>query len=223
MSRRLLLLAFLVAGCIDAASAAQQFPVQARLFAGGTSANPTNLNDQMTTLGINEFKTITKYGVEATYAVMSNLDFGIRYQKRNQKNLEKTPTPGQDYFAQIDQDNVLLIARVPFYRNPYMRFDIYGGVGGSNTTFKLKTATQEGELTKREGGDWFASLTTSFGASAAFGYKSFFFVVEGGMETNKVDGFKRTGTVSNNIQTIDLSGGYVTVGLMFDGLTATSK
>lgn len=200
---------------------AEQFPVQARFFAGVTNTDPTDLNEEMTVLGLKEFKTIPQFGVEATYALTSFIDTGIRYQKRYQSNLETTPTTGQEYSALLDQDAVLLIARVPLFLSPILRLDIFGGVGGTNTTLTLKTASQNGELLKRESGDWFASLITSFGASAAVGYKGFFFFVEGGFESNKVDTFKRTGTAGPNIEAIDLTGGYVTVGLLIDGLTAT--
>ena len=64
---------------------------------------------------------------------------------------------------------------------------------------------------------------TTVGGSVAFGYQGFFLVFEGGLETNKVKSLTRTGTVSNNVDTIDLSGTYASIGLMFDGVTARSK
>lgn len=202
---------------------AAQFPVQARFSLGVTSADPSNLNQEMNAQGIKEFKSIPKYGVEATYALAGMLDVGFRYEKRYFSNLEVNPTPNADYQAALDQDAVLFIARIPFIKSSIFRMDIFGGVGGSNTTFKIKASTQDGEIARRESGDWFASMYSSYGASAGVGYKGVYFFVEGGMESNKVDTFKRTGNVNTNVQTIDLSGGYVSAGLIIDGMTATSK
>lgn len=205
------------------AQAAETFPAQARLFIGSTKANPSNLNSEMSAQGIKKFDNITKFGVEITYSLIKYLDVGINYTKHYQKNLEVTPTVGQNYSALLDQDAVQLIARVPFLRMDFMRADIFGGVGGSNTTFKIKTASQDGELSRREGKDWFAAPVASYGASLSFGWKKFFFVLEGGAEMNKVDSFKRSGNINNNVQNIDLSGGYFQVGVMFDGVTATKN
>ena len=69
---------------------------------------------------------------------------------------------------------------------------------------KLRVALQTREWTKRGG------------TSAAVGYKNFYLVVEGGQESNNVDPFKYSGNINSNIQSVDLSGAYVTVALMFD-------
>lgn len=203
--------------------AAGEFKAQGRVFVGSTSADPTNLNDEMNSLGLKEFKSITQYGAEITYPVLSFLDFGMRYHKIYTINKEVTETYGADYRAILDQDAVMLVARVPFLKTQLIHMDVFGAVGGTNTTLNLKTSSQTGEITRREANDWFASVVSSFGGSIAIGYKSVFLVVEGGVETNKVDSLKRTSTLNSNIQNITLSGSYVTVGLMFDGINAYSK
>lgn len=202
---------------------ASNFPVTARFFIGQTKVDPVNLNTEMTAQSLKKIDAVSQLGLEATYSVFKYLDFGIRYTKRYVNQDELTNNPATDYHGQIDQDSVLLLARVPFFRTNIVRADIFGGVGGSNTTFKIKTATQDGELTRRESNDWFATPYASFGASVGIGYKKFFLVAEGGLETNKVNKFKRTGTVNTNIDNIDLSGSYFTIGLMFDGLSASKK
>lgn len=216
-----ILVAFILSG-VDT-SWASQFPAQARLFAGALSANPSELNQEMTSQGLKEFKSILQYGVEITYPVAKYLDAGIRYQKRYLKNEEVNPSPNSGYNALLDQDTILLIARVPFWKTETVRLDIFGAVGGSNTTLKIKSGTQDGELSRRESNDWLASFNTAVGGSVAVGFKSFYLVFEGGFESNKIDSFKRSGNINSNIQTVDLSGGYLTVGLMFDGITATTK
>lgn len=205
------------------AFAAIQFPAQARLFAGATTADPTNVNQEMDAQGLKEFKSIAKYGLEITYPALSLLEVGLRYTKRYIKNGEVNPTPNADYRALLDQDSVSLIARVPFIKTQVVRVDVFGGVGGSNTSLKIKTATQDGELSRRASNDWYATLQSSLGGTVAVGFKNFYVFLEGGFESNKVGSLQRSGTINGNIQTIDLSGGYASIGLMFDGITATSK
>lgn len=207
---------------IEAANA-DEFPVQGRVFAGVTSVDPSNMNQELRAQNLQEFKSISKFGAEITFPVASYLNVGIGYAKRYMSKDETDSSPSTDYQALINQDAVLLLARVPFIKTDIFRADVFAGVGGSNTTLTIKTASQDGELTKREGNDWFASLYASYGASVAVGYKNVYFIVEGGFESNKVDSFKRNGTINGNIQTVDLSGPYVMVGLMFDGIPAHSR
>jgi len=126
-----------------------------------------------------------------------------------------------NYEGEIQQDSVYGVLRIPFVRTPIIRADVVGAVGGANTTFKIKTASQDGQLIKKS--DPFGSVVMNYGGSLAVGFSGVYLVVEAGVETNKMDGFKREGTINNNVDKIDISGPYVTVGLMFDGVTATKK
>jgi hypothetical protein len=116
-----------------------------------------------------------------------------------------------DYKAYANQDIFMAIARFPLLKKDFVMVDAFGGVGGAQTTFKLETASQSGELTK----GLFSTLISAYGVSAAVGYKKYFFFVEGGFINDKVDGLKRSGTVSDNIQTLDLSGPYAMIGFIF--------
>ncbi len=220
-SRGILLAAilYLIPGSIFATD----FIGQGRLFLGSTTIKPDDLNQEMTAQGLKEFSGIGKYGVEITYPVMKHLDVGINYSHRNVFSEEMVPNSTTNYEGVIDQDTVLLVARAPLYKTNSVRFDIFGGLGGSNTSFKIRSTAQNGELTRKEGGDWFASVATAFGASVGVGYNNVYFIIEGGIETNKVDSFKRSGTVNTNVDAIDLSGSYVMVGLMFDGIKTFTK
>lgn len=202
---------------------ANEFPVQARLFAGSTAINPSNLNQELANQNIKDFKSIANYGVEITYPVLKFLDAGMRYTKRSAFQDEVNSSSNTSYEATLSQDSILLLTRAPLLKTDIVRLDAFVGVGGSNTTLTLKTATQDGELSKRETNDWLASPYASYGASLAIGYRQFYFIIEAGYETNKVDSFKRSGNINNNIQNIDLSGGYASIGLLFDGITAKSK
>jgi hypothetical protein len=200
------------------ASFAEQFIAKGRVFGGITNANPTELNDEMTLQNIKEFKSLTKYGVDITYALNSYLDVGFRYERINQKNLEVTATAGQDYSATLTQDAVMGVARTGFWKTEYLRADAFVGAGAANTKFSIVNSTQDGQLASGS----YNSLKAQAGASVGAGYKSVFFFVEGGYEYNKVSsGLAREGNINNHVSTLDLSGSYIAVGLLFDGITGT--
>lgn len=203
-------------------ASAKSFPVTARFFIGSTLAEPDNLNQELVAQGLEDIDAVAVFGLEATYTALKHFEVGIRYTKRMANQEENPKDPATSFSGELNQDSVLLLARYPFLKSKIVRADIFAGVGGSNTTFKILTATQDGELTRKEAGDWFATPYASAGASIAIGYKSVYFTIEGGYETNKVDDFKRTGNVNTNVSAIDLSGGYFTIGLLIDGLSATS-
>lgn len=217
------IVALLLFGIHSNTAFAKDFPVQARFFTGITSVDPKNVNETIEAQGLKKIDGVTQLGFEATYPLMNYLNVGIRYTKRLVDKDEEPADPSVEYNAKMEQDSVLLVARVPIMKSDIVRVDGFAGVGGTNTTLGLKTISQDGELTRRESGDWFASPYAAVGGSVAIGYKKVFLVIEGGYETNKVDGFKRSGTVSSNVDTLDLSGSYVTVGLLIDGLTGSTK
>lgn len=196
---------------------AEEFAAKGRIFIGSTNANPTELNTEMASQNIKEFKTLSKYGVDITYVLNSFLDVGLRYERINQNNLEVTAAAGQDYHGTLTQDAMMGVARTTFLKTDIFRGDVFGAIGAANTQFSIVNATQDGQLTT--GG--FKSLTAKAGASVGAGYKNVFFFVEGGYDYNKISsGLDREKTINNNVSTLDLSGGYLVVGLLFDGITA---
>ncbi|MGZ3773920.1 MAG: hypothetical protein ACXVCY_13470 [Pseudobdellovibrionaceae bacterium] len=201
---------------------ANEFPVLARFFLGATSINPKNVNDSIGTQGFNKIDGMSQYGFEADYSLLRYLDVGVRYTKRL---AQANPASGtsSNYYVKADQDAVLLVARTALLKSDLVRIDAFAGFGGSNTTLSINTTGQSGDLTRRASGDWFASPYTAVGGSVAIGYKKYYLVIEGGVETNKVDGFKRSGTVSSNIDSLDLSGSYMSIGFLIDGLTGSTK
>lgn len=202
---------------------AAEFPVQARLFVGVTSVDPKNVNEVTEAQGLQKIDKSTQLGLEITYPVLSHLNVGVRYSKRIVSLDENPSNEATDYIQQVNQDALLLVARAPFVKSDTFLADAFVGVGGTNTTFKVKTASQDGELTASAGDGWAASPYAAAGLSAAVGYKQFFFVVEAGYEYNKASSFKRSGNVDSRIDTLDMSGGYVTIGLLFDGVKGFTK
>lgn len=201
--------------------AASEIPVQARLFLGSTGISPTNLNDSIEPQGLKKMDLLNQFGVEITYPVMSYLNVGVRYTKRTQTAVESTEDPNTDYSAKLDQDSILLVARAPFLKTEVFRLDAFAGVGGSNTTLKVKTAGQDGELTQSAGEGWAASPYAAAGIAASVGYKWIYFTLEGGIESNKMNDLKRTGSVASSIDSLDLSGSYFVIGIMMDGIPGT--
>ena len=221
-TKRFAILSFLpVLFIANIASAATEVPVKARLYVGATSVNPTSLNDVIQTQGMAKMDSVTHYGVDITYPVLPFLDLGVRYTKHLGDKQEDPSNSATDYYTKIDQDSVALVARVPLLKTDILRADIFGGFGGSNTTVKLKNSAQDGELTKKADSGWFATPYSVAGASVGIGWKHFFVFFEGGIESNKVDGFSRTGTTSSNITNLDLSGGYFSLGIFMDGIPGT--
>lgn len=202
---------------------AAEFPAQGRLFLGSTQANLAQVNTSLGADAMSSFSSVGQYGLEITYPLKSFLNVGIRYHKTNQATYENPETSLTNFEAQLIQDQILLLARAPIYKQGIFLVDIFAGVGGTNTTYKVRTATQSGELTKTAPSDWFASPAAAAGVSVGMGYNNIYGFIEAGYQYNKVSSFERSGTVNNSVQEIDFSGSYITIGIMFDGIKATSN
>ena len=184
---------------------------EGRIFAGGVSVKPAPVNDELTANDIKKISTTLMLGLEATGFVTSWANLGLRYIKNQVSRDEDPSDPQTSYKVFTSQDIFMGMARFPLVRSDFLHVDAFGGVGGAQTTFKLETANQIGELSKGP----FSTLVTAYGASAAIGFRKVFLFVEGGFLNDKVDGFKRSGTLNNKIQTVDLSGPYALVGFIF--------
>jgi hypothetical protein len=207
---------YFLASCYATISfAATDVKGQGRLFLGSTSIKPDNLNTELTAQGLKNMELLNQFGVEITLPVVKYLDAGFRYTKRIASEEENPANSTTNYKAEISGDSFMGVARVPFYGNNFLRADVFGGVGISNTTYKIQTASQNGELTKK------TTPTYAAGGSIGFGYKQFFFVIEAGIEGNTAKDFTRTGNVNSNVTEIDMSGSYLTLALMFDGVPVT--
>lgn len=209
-------LAFVFLFLLSPVSRAEQFPAKGRLLIGSISGNPSELNTEMTTQGINKFETITKAGVDITYAATSFMDLGLRYEHVMQKNLEATQT-NSNFNANLTQDAVMGVARFPLMKSEFTRFDVFGAAGVGNTNFSILNASQDGQLTT----NGYKTFCGEVGASVGIGYKNVFFLIEGGYESNKVGSLETANNINGNVKSIDMSGSYLMIGLMFDGITAT--
>ena len=189
---------------------------QGRLFIGSTEVNPQDVNTELAAQNLKTLDAITQYGVEITFPVTSFLNTGLRYTKRNFKKDELNSASTTNFESELSQDAMLAVARLLVKKTDSTYFDTFIAIGGTNTDFSINSATQDSELDKKN--SFFANPIYTAGASVGVGFKKVYFVIETGYEYNLIDKLKSSGTGSTNIDKINLSGGYVTVGLMFDGI-----
>lgn len=202
--------------------AAITFSAQGRVFAGATAADPTDLNTQLSGQGIKPMSAISHYGAEVAYPLLNVFEVGLRYSKKLLKQEESSSSLATDYYAQLDQDSLQLVGRIPVLKTSILRLDGFGGIGGSNTTLKLKSAGVEGEWSRKDNSGWVAAPISSYGGSLAIGWKPFYVVIEAGVESNKIKGLVKSGSVST-LDAIDLSGSFVNVGILINGAAVNSK
>lgn len=205
------------------ATAKEALFLQGRVFIANTKVNPKELNTALTSEGLDTVKKTNNYGVEITFPVFRFLEPGMRYTRRS-FNVEENPASSlTNYEERGTQDSILFLARVPFIRTSFFRFDVFGGVGGNNTKIKLKTSSSDGELNRSASGDWVATPYYATGASMGIGLKNILLYAEGGYEMNKVNSLKKTGTIHSSVSNLDLSGSYFMIGIMFDGINGFKK
>lgn len=189
---------------------------QARLFLGSTQTSPSELNTELTAQGLKNVELNNQFGLEITFPLLAYFNGGLRYSKMVIGLDEKTSDTSTQYEAGVNQEVFDFVGRVPFFRSNLIIVDGVVGVGGSNTKYNIKTATQDGELEKK--GTPFATPHALAGVSVAIGWEKYFFVVESGYNMNKIDDFTKSGTINDNVKSMDLSGAYVTIGLLFNGI-----
>lgn len=190
---------------------------QGRLFLGYTKGDPKELKTELAAQGLKDADGINNFGIEITFPTYEYLQLGLRYNHHLMGLDELTSDPATDYKAEIKQDTFAGVARVPFYKSDFVVMDVFAAVGVAMTNYTEKTASIDGTLKNS------ASPYYTAGASMAFGYKQYFLFFEGGYEGNKVSDLKREGTINNNLNTLELSGTYFLVGLMFDGIPIFKK
>jgi hypothetical protein len=218
------LFALLVLSSAQTGLCAESFPAQGRLFVGNTFISPAELNSEMSAQGLTPFKGMPELGLEITYPLWRLLDVGMRYSRRGATEYLAGSTAATTFRGDLRQDSILLLARVPVVRTQVLKFDLFAGFGGNNTTFEIASAGENGQLTRKASSElWVASPEASAGASVGVGYRKFFLYVEGGYDLNRAHHLARTGTVGGSVGTIDLSGPYVLLGVLFDGISGTKQ
>lgn len=216
----LILLAFSTASEV---ALAKEMPVRARFYAGSTKADMTAINDIIVPQGLKKADDISQWGLEIAPIMAKYLDLGVRYTKRSAITNEDPDVDSTRYQSRLIQDSILLVARVPFFQSENVRFDVFGGAGGTNTNFSVYSSSNTGELSSQAAKDWYSSPYTAYGASLALGAKEYFFFVEAGVENNKISNFKSEGNIGGTLETLDMGGNYLIVGLLLNGIPGMTK
>lgn len=186
-----------------------------RFTVGQAQTDADDLDAVMTTHGIEDFKNLNKFGLELTYPVLGSLELGGRFEELSASRPATSGSTSTD--GSIKQQTFQLIARLPFIETSIFRMDIFGGYGASNTIIKVYSPSQTGKFENTSVNRWHNSSLSSYGLSAALGYKGFYLFLEGGYQTNTVSDFEKSGNLSSNLPSLDISGPYASVGVLLDG------
>ena len=131
------------------------------------------------------------------------------------RTAKSTPTDSNSssgYYASFAQSNALLILNSPIVDTEVFKMGLFGGFGVASTTLTVKSASEDGKYNES------ASPLGIAGASIAIGKKYVFLKLEAGYEYNNIQDLVRTGSTSNNIGKLELSGGYFNVGILLADL-----
>jgi hypothetical protein len=190
---------------------------QGRLFFGTVRPDPTELNTELTAQGIKTVDSFNHFGIEITFPTFQYLNLGLRYTRSSISQGEVTPNASTGNSANLTQDGLIGVARVPLVKSDFIHFDLFAGAGAKKSAYAEKTASQDGKLEKD------TSPVLMGGASIAFGSKKYFLFLEGGYESNKLENMTSSGNLNGNVKTMDLSGSYVDIGIMFEGIPIFTK
>lgn len=191
---------------------------QIYLFVQSSSIAPTEVNDYLSTNGIEKFTNLYGVGMEVSQPIFPRFNLGARvsmhYQSQNEK-AKPSANPTNPYYGTLQQVRGAGVARLGLVQSNLMRVDAVGGAGMTNG--RLTTHLSGGDATIDDGynNNKMSNFYSFYGASVAVGWKQFYFVTEAGYEMNKVGKLKCSTNATHSISTLDLSGGYVTIGLMW--------
>ncbi|WP_409478686.1 hypothetical protein [Pseudobdellovibrio sp. HCB154] len=176
-----------------------------------------NLGALMQAEQIEELKKVTGFGLEVDAELSSWFKAGTKIKGVfNGSNKKEAPFPATEYLS-VQQYSAGLTGRVMLVNKENFFFDVFGELGLSNNTVELRTTMGNAKWDKN------SHFYQRAGASTGFGGSSFKMFVEGGYENFKLDNLKHEGAIGQNINEIDLSGPYVSVGLIISGLPSWIK
>lgn len=176
-----------------------------------------NLGALMQADQIEELKTVTGFGLEVDAELSSWFKAGTKIKGVfDGSNKKEAPFPATEYLS-VQQYAAGLTGRVMLVNKEKFFFDVFGELGLSNNTVELRTTAGNAKWDKD------MHFYQRAGASMGIGGSAFKMFVEGGYENFKLDHLKYEGTTGQNIDEIDLSGSYVSVGLIVSGLPSWIK
>jgi hypothetical protein len=218
------LLPFIVLCQSASVGASTRFPAKARVFVSATQVDVPEFNSLLASEGFSAVDLIPSVGVEITRPFGNWFEAGLRYNMRFlTRGVEGLNVNDSTSIAALRQDSVQGVARLTVLRTRMLRADFVAGLGGNNTRFELRNTAQDGKLTRANLADFFATPMACYGASVGIGAKGVYLTAEAGYEHNRIPDLVQTGAIGSSISVLNLSGPYVIVSAMFDGITATQR
>lgn len=195
-----------------ASKSSSNINAQARLFVGGMTLNPSDVNTVIEADGLDKIKSGSQFGIEGLTKANDYLSVGVRYNKIYADSKK------DNYKADFSQDNTLVTLHLHLFQNDVFKIGLFTGLGNSlASTLNVRTSSQNGTYTKKN------DSNINYGLEMAVGYKKVFLLIEGGYSHNKVDEMTTSGTLTPKISTIDMSGPYVNAGILVEGLDLNLK
>lgn len=190
-----------------------------RVFASETQfANQSEeLNTLLAADGIEKLDKVVGFGLEANADVTSWFKAGTKFKGIFAgSNKNEAQLPATEYI-QIQQYSAGLIGRIGLINKQNFLLDVFAEAGLSNNTIEIKSSLGTAKWDKK------SHFYQRAGASLAAGGSGFKFYVEGGYENFKLDNLEHTGSFGQSTSSIDLSGPFVGVGLIFSGIPSWIK
>ncbi len=190
-----------------------------RIFGAANTftTEPTALNNLTAADNVQKLDSITGLGLEAD-AKYKSFKFGTRFKYVLMSKEPANAAVGGNSALTISQYSTGLLGRFPIIENSWAQFDAFIELGMANTTIDVKTSSSGKGTFKKDG-----SFYQRAGASIGAGGPAFKFYVEAGQEWNNMKDLTFSGTLSNNISAVDLSGPYFAVGIIISGLPSWIK
>lgn len=176
------------------------------------ATEPTALNNLTAADNVQKLDTSNGIGLEAD-AKYKAFKVGTRFKYVLMSKEPIGAAVGGPSALTISQYTVGLLGRYPIVDNDLLTFDVVAELGMANTSFDVKTIAS-GNGTFKKDGSFFQRAGAAFGV----GWPSAKFYFEVGQEWNKLDDMSFTGTIANNINSVDLSGPYFSIGLIISGM-----
>lgn len=193
--------------------------VRARLFVGNYNFGLDEINSYTQPKGINPLNNIFAGGVEAAAPLFLNISAGIRatWKWNLAEEVNKTPGAINPYYTSIRSQETIGVVRMALAETAVLKADVFGGIGVAENTLDIHAATGSGTW---EG----TSMMSMAGVSAAIGYGGLFIFTEAGQEWHKAKDLKPSpNSLTTGLKTLEMSGVFFNVGLMFQGIPSFMK
>lgn len=178
---------------------------------------PVAFNNLTAADNVQKLDSLTGFGLEAD-AKFKAFKFGTRFKYVLMSKEPANAPLGGNSALTVSQYTAGLLGKLPVVDKDWAQVDLFVELGMANTSIDIKTLSSGNGTFKKDG-----SFYQRAGASLGLGTPSFKFFVEAGQEWNNVSDLSFSGTLANNISSVDLSGPYYAVGIIISGLPSWIK